>query len=61
MPGAINPTVHTAALAGLRDPDCRRSARAELDLAEGDLCGVTAASLHARKGHDVLLRALGAV
>ena len=53
--------VDTERLGGLRGESSRRAARRELGLEEGDLCGVTAASLHVRKGHDVLVRALGKV
>ena len=50
-----------ARLGGLREESTRRAARRDLRLQERDLCGVTAASLHVRKGHDVLVRALDKV
>lgn len=50
--------VDTAGLAGLRAPEVRGPARSRLGLRDEDICGMTAASLHVRKGHDVLLSAL---
>ncbi len=57
----IHEGVDTARLAELREPSRRRAAREQLGLGENDICGITTASLHVRKGHDVLVRALGAV
>ena len=53
--------VDTARLGSLRGESSRRAARRQLGLEEEDLCGVTMASLHVRKGHDVLVGALGVV
>ena len=54
----IHEGVDTDRFAGLRDPKRRRVARERLGLAESDLFGMTTASLHRRKAHDVLLRAI---
>lgn len=57
----IHDGVDVDALGAWRGDERRRAARAELDVGTADLVGVTAASLHRRKGHDVLLDALGRV
>ena len=57
----INEGVDTGCLGGLRDPEKRRAARSRLGLSDEDIFGVTTASLHVRKAHDVLLTALAKV
>jgi glycosyltransferase involved in cell wall biosynthesis len=54
----INEGVDTASFGALRQPARRAAARARLELADGDIFGVTTASLHVRKAHELLLRAL---
>ena len=54
----IHEGVDTHRFEGLRDPGRRLAARAHLGLTEDDILGVTIASLHRRKAHDVLLRAI---
>ena len=57
----IHEGVDTARLGRVREAGRRRSAREQLGLEASDICGVTTASLHIRKGHDVLIDALGKV
>jgi len=57
----INEGVDTGRFGVLREPERRRTARQRLQLGDDDILGVTIASLHARKAHDVLLEALAAV
>jgi len=57
----IHEGVDTLKFGGLREPGRRDLARRRFDLTEKDFFGVTTASLHVRKAHDVLLNALRAV
>jgi glycosyltransferase involved in cell wall biosynthesis len=57
----IHEGVDTARFGELREPENRAAARQRLGLADTDFFGVTTASLHVRKAHDVLLDALGTV
>lgn len=54
----INEGVETRRFGQLRTTEKRRAARQRLELQDDDIFGVTTASLHVRKAHDVLLRAL---
>lgn len=54
----IHDGVDAPHLAELRASKLRDAERARLSIREGTLAGLTTASLHRRKGHDVLLRAL---
>jgi len=57
----IHDGVATTELGHLCEPDLRTRARRALELSDSDLLGVTLASLHERKGQDVLLEALAQV
>lgn len=57
----INEGVDTGYFAELRDPEHRLAARQRLQLGDDAILGVTTASLHVRKAHDVLLKALASV
>jgi glycosyltransferase involved in cell wall biosynthesis len=54
----INEGVDTRHFGELRAADRRAVARQKLGLGDNDIFGVTTASLHIRKAHDVLLEAL---
>jgi glycosyltransferase involved in cell wall biosynthesis len=57
----INEGVDTRHFGELRTEQRRGAARQRLELGDNDILGVTTASLHVRKAHDVLLEALGKV
>ncbi len=57
----IHDGVDTADLARWSEPGIRAEARSSMGMGETDLVGVTLASLHERKGQDILLEALAKV
>lgn len=57
----IHDGVDTEAIEHATTPEARQRTRSALSLTGSDILGVTLASLHERKGQDVLLRALSKV